>query len=198
LAAEAAQNASRGDIATLHESIARLQAVARDPGLFRDEAQRFMSLIAAASGNRVLAILVEALHRMPGESGSWWDENECRSAVRSYGRTVEAIEGGHSDEARSIMAKSLASAQRRTAPAAHPRWHRLPGRCPTRGEGEEAVREITAIQMALPADTELWLGGADARRAAADIQAFRGWVLDDLNTIEAELARIAAGAPRSA
>jgi hypothetical protein len=29
-----------------------MQAVARDPGLFRDEARRFMNLIAAASRNR--------------------------------------------------------------------------------------------------------------------------------------------------
>jgi len=61
-----------------------------------------------------------------------------------------------------------------------------------------AVQEIEAIQTALPADIELWLGGADARRAAADVKAFRGWVLDDLNTTETELARIAAGANRSA
>jgi DNA-binding transcriptional MerR regulator/methylmalonyl-CoA mutase cobalamin-binding subunit len=56
----------------------------------------------------------------------------------------------------------------------------------------QAVKEIEAIQMALPADTELWLGGADARRAAAAVKRFRGWVVDDLNTIETELARIAA------
>jgi DNA-binding FadR family transcriptional regulator len=110
LAAEAAQNASRDDIATLHESISRMQVAARDPNLFRDEARRFMNLIAAASRNRVLAILVEALHLMSGESGSWWDEKVCRSAVRSYERTVEAIEGGRADEARSIMEQSLAAA----------------------------------------------------------------------------------------
>jgi MerR family transcriptional regulator, light-induced transcriptional regulator len=61
-----------------------------------------------------------------------------------------------------------------------------------------AVREIEAIQTALPADIELWLGGADAGRAAADVKAFRGWVVDDLITTETELARIAAGATRSA
>jgi len=112
LAAEAAENASREDIAILHESIARMHAAAREPERFREEARRFMSRIAVASGNRVLAILVEALHRMSGESGSWWDENQCRSAVRSYEQTVAAIEGGHSDEARSILAKSLAAALR--------------------------------------------------------------------------------------
>ena len=61
-----------------------------------------------------------------------------------------------------------------------------------------AVKEIETIQTALPADIELWLGGADARRAAADVKAFRGWVVDDLNTTETELARIAAGANHSA
>ena len=61
-----------------------------------------------------------------------------------------------------------------------------------------AVREIEAIQMALPADTELWLGGADAGRAAADVKAFRGWVVDDLHKTETELARIGAAVNRSA
>jgi hypothetical protein len=53
--------------------------------------------------------------------------------------------------------------------------------------------------MELPADIELWLGGADARRVAADVKPFRGWVVNDLNTTETEteLARIAAGASRS-
>ena len=61
-----------------------------------------------------------------------------------------------------------------------------------------AVREIEAIQMALPAETELWLGGADAGRTAADVKRFRGWVADDLHKTETELARIAAGVNRSA
>ena len=119
LAAEAAVNASREDVATLHESIARMHAGARDPDLFRAEARHFMDLIATASRNRVLAILVEALHRMSGESGSGWDEKQRRSALKSYERVVRAIENGESEEARAIMAKSLAAALRsweRTAP----------------------------------------------------------------------------------
>lgn len=110
LAAEAAQHASRENIATLHESIARMHVASRNAGLFREEARRFMSLIASASGNRVLAILVEALHRMSGESGRWWDEKQCRAAVRSYERTVRAIEDGDAAEARSVMEQSLAAA----------------------------------------------------------------------------------------
>jgi GntR family transcriptional regulator, transcriptional repressor for pyruvate dehydrogenase complex len=119
LAAEAARNASRADVATLHESTARMHDAARAPEPFRDEARRFMSLIADASGNRVLALLVEALHRMSGESGGWWDEKRRRSAVRSYERTVRAIADGRPDEARAIMERSLAAASEhweRTAP----------------------------------------------------------------------------------
>jgi DNA-binding FadR family transcriptional regulator len=119
LAAEAATNASPEDLTALHESIARMHSGAHDPDLFREEARRFMTLIATASGNRVLAILVEALHRMSGESTTAWDERQRRSALKSYERVVCAIENGAHDEASSIMTKSLTAALRtweRTAP----------------------------------------------------------------------------------
>jgi DNA-binding transcriptional MerR regulator/methylmalonyl-CoA mutase cobalamin-binding subunit len=58
-----------------------------------------------------------------------------------------------------------------------------------------AKQELAAIQIGLPAEIELWLGGADAQEAAAGVKAFRGLVLDTLEATEAELRRIAAGAP---
>ena len=119
LAAEAAANASREDIAILHESIARVHAGAHDPDLFREETRRFMNLIATASGNRVLAIMVEALHRMSGETSAGWNKQQRRSALRSYERVIRAIENGESEEARVVMAESLAAALRsweRTTP----------------------------------------------------------------------------------
>jgi len=118
LAAEAAENASNEDVLRLQESIARLHAGTSDPDLFTEEARRFMSLVARASGNRVLALVVDALHRMSEGSGSW-DERQRRSALRNYEKVVAAIEHGEADEARSITAKSLAAALRyweRTAP----------------------------------------------------------------------------------
>ncbi len=118
LAAEAADEASPEDVLTLQESIARMAAEVGDPEFFNEEARRFMSLIATASGNRVLALLVDALHRMSEGSGRW-DERQRRSALRSYEKVVAAIERGEADQARSIMAKSLAAAMRireRTAP----------------------------------------------------------------------------------
>lgn len=118
LAAEAAENASREDVLMLQESIARIHAGAQDPELFADEVRRFMSLVATASRNRVLALLVDALHRM-SESIGEWEDRQRRSALRSYEKVVGAIERGEPDEARSIMAESLAAALRhweRTAP----------------------------------------------------------------------------------
>jgi DNA-binding FadR family transcriptional regulator len=118
LAAQAAESASPEDVAALQQSIARMHAGAHDPELFTEESRRFMSLLATASGNRVLALLVDALHRMSEGIGEW-DERQRRSALRNYERAVGAIERGEADEARSIMEKSLAAALRyweRTAP----------------------------------------------------------------------------------
>jgi GntR family transcriptional repressor for pyruvate dehydrogenase complex len=112
LAGQAAENATREDVATLQESISRMNAGVHDPDHFREEARRFMSLLAAASGNRVLALLVDALHRMSGEAGAPWDEKQRRSALRSYERVVRKIADGDADEARSIMDKSLVAAAR--------------------------------------------------------------------------------------
>jgi DNA-binding FadR family transcriptional regulator len=119
LASQAAANASRQDIETLQESIARMHTCVQDSELFREEARRFMSLVATASGNRVLALMVDALHRMSEGAGAAWDEKQRRSALRNYKTAVRAIESGEPEEARSIMEKSLAAAVRyweRTAP----------------------------------------------------------------------------------
>jgi DNA-binding FadR family transcriptional regulator len=119
LAFQAAENASRPDIAILQESISRMHAEIHDPELFREEARRFMSLVATASGNPVLALLVDALHRMSEGAGADWDEKQRRSALRNYEKTFRAIENGEPEEARSIMEKAMVAAARyweRTAP----------------------------------------------------------------------------------
>lgn len=119
LAYQAAENASREDIATLQESLSRMHAGVHDSEPFREEARRFMSLVATVSGNRVLALLVDALHRMSEGAGAEWDEKLRRSALRSFEKVVQAIESGQPEEARSVMEQSLAAAVRyweRTAP----------------------------------------------------------------------------------
>ncbi|MFT5041910.1 MAG: GntR family transcriptional repressor for pyruvate dehydrogenase complex [Hyphomicrobiaceae bacterium] len=119
LAYQAAENATRDDIATLQESIARMHTGVRDLDLFTEEARRFMSLVAAASGNRVLAVLVDALHRMSEAVGNAWDEKQRRLALANYEKVIREIEVGEAEQAREIMEKSLAAAARywqRTAP----------------------------------------------------------------------------------
>lgn len=112
LAAEAATNATAEDIETLHESVARLRDGQDDPDLFREEARRFMNLVATASGNPVLALLVGALHRMSGESSAAWTERQRRLAIRSYRQVIGAIEAGDPDEARTVMAEAMDAATR--------------------------------------------------------------------------------------
>jgi DNA-binding transcriptional MerR regulator len=56
-----------------------------------------------------------------------------------------------------------------------------------------AIREVEALQTVLPAECELWLGGADAGAAASAITSFRGQVLDTLSATETELERTVVG-----
>jgi len=58
-----------------------------------------------------------------------------------------------------------------------------------------ACVEAGAVQAALSADVELWLGGADAASVAAGVKGFRGLVLDSLEATEPELTRIAVQTP---
>lgn len=117
LAAEAAANASREDVAALRESIDRMHRAGREQERFTGEARRFMALVATASGNRVLALLVDALHQMSDETGVW-NDRQRRSVLRSYEKVVAAIEGGQPERARSIMETSLLAAVRHWEQAA--------------------------------------------------------------------------------
>lgn len=119
LAAQAAENASRQDIAALRECVERMRANDGQE-VFQAEARRFYSLVAAAANNPVLALLVDSLHRMSEGSQLVWDEKQRRSAVRTHVKVVEAIESGAPDAAASIMDKNLTAAMRtwqRVAPA---------------------------------------------------------------------------------
>jgi GntR family transcriptional repressor for pyruvate dehydrogenase complex len=120
LAAEAAANASHQDIETLNQCIARMRSVIGDSALLIEELRRFQDLVATASGNTVLGLLVNALHRMSEGSGIEYDEPQRRASVRGCELMLRAIEGGDREEARSVTEKQLAAAARyieRTDPA---------------------------------------------------------------------------------
>ena len=119
LAAEAASNASHQDIETLHQSIARMRTVSDDSDLLIEELRRFQGLVAAASGNTVLGLLVSALHRMSEESGLEYDAKQRSASIRGCELMLAAIEGGDRNDARAVSEKQLAGAARyleRTAP----------------------------------------------------------------------------------
>jgi DNA-binding FadR family transcriptional regulator len=110
LAAEAAHNASPDDIETLKQSVAKMRAKIDDADFVVEEFRRFQDVIAIASGNRVLGLLVNALHRMSEDSGVQYDLRERRQVVRSSQLMLGAIESGDAEEARAVTEKSLAVA----------------------------------------------------------------------------------------
>jgi len=119
LAALAAQNATADDVASLHESIGRMRACIDDSDLLIAELRRFHDLIAVASRNRVLGLLVDALHRMSESSGVDYDPKQRRAAIRASEAVVRAIESGEPENARAVSEKMLAAALRyweRTVP----------------------------------------------------------------------------------
>lgn len=65
----------------------------------------------------------------------------------------------------------------------------------TDGNRSSAVHEVQTIQRALPATTELWLGGRDAEAVAAHLGPFRGVVVGTLSQAEADLMRLGRMAP---
>src|SRR6185369_4777362 len=52
-----------------------------------------------------------------------------------------------------------------------------------------AVAEVHALERALGASVELWVGGRDAAATIADVGTRRALVLDDLDRLERELTR---------
>jgi len=112
LAAQAAENATHQDVETLHQSVARMRSVIDDSDVLTQELRRFQDIVATASGNTVLGLLVNALHRMSESSGVEHDSKQRRAAVRGSEEILRAIEAGEAEEARVVTEKLLAAATR--------------------------------------------------------------------------------------
>ena len=107
------------DIETLHQSVARLASNVENSDFLVEELRRFQELIAVASGNMVLGLFVNALHRISKSTEIEYDAKRCRAAVRGSEDVLRAIERGDSEEARLVTEKLLDAARRyreRTAP----------------------------------------------------------------------------------
>lgn len=119
LVAEAAQNATHQDIAGLRQSLDQIREAIETTGSAISEARRFYELIAIASRNLVLGMLVNALHRMSESANTEYDATRWRTSLRESELLLEAIERGDEESARAISSLAVAAALRyleKTAP----------------------------------------------------------------------------------
>ena len=112
LAARAATNATPEDIETLRQSVERMREHVADSDFMIEELRRFHEIIAVASGDTVLGLLVNALHRMSEGSSFDFDEKRRRLAVRFAEKVARAIESGDPETARTVSEKHMAEAGR--------------------------------------------------------------------------------------
>ncbi len=120
LVAEAAQNATHQDIATLRQSLGRLREAIDTTGSAINEARQFYELIALASKNLVLGLLVNALHRMSETVNVEYDATRWQESLRASEAMLHAIERGDAEAARQISTRATAAAlryQEKAAPA---------------------------------------------------------------------------------
>jgi DNA-binding FadR family transcriptional regulator len=119
LVAEAAQNATHQDIAGLRQSLDQIRDAIETTGSAISEVRRFYELIASASRNLVLGLLVNALHRMSESTNTEYDATRWRASLKESELLLEAIERGDQESARAISTRAVAAALRyleKTAP----------------------------------------------------------------------------------
>jgi DNA-binding FadR family transcriptional regulator len=112
LVAEAAQNASHQDIAALRQNLAEVRAAIGLSGSAVAEMRRFYELIAVASQNLVLGMLVNALHRMSEPINTEYDATRWQASLRESESLLNAIERSDAEEARAISTRATAAAMR--------------------------------------------------------------------------------------
>ncbi len=111
LVAEAAENATDDDIAALRASLDRLDDALHSSEATTREARQFYELVAVASKNLVLGLLVNALHQM-SDAGIDYHREQREANLKQSGRILQAIERGDPDKARSVSEKMHAAARR--------------------------------------------------------------------------------------
>lgn len=104
LVAQAAENATHEDIAALRSSLTRWADAAHDSDATTREARRFLELVAVASKNLVLGLLVNALHHM-SDAGIEYDLEHRRASLAQSRRILDAIERADPDAARALSVR---------------------------------------------------------------------------------------------
>ena len=112
LARQAAENATHQDILALRNSIARLTESVEKSDALAEEARQFHELMAVASKNLVLGLLVNALHRMSEDLPIKYDLEQRQASVRQMNKVLKAIEKGDGAAAEAVSEKMLKAALR--------------------------------------------------------------------------------------
>jgi DNA-binding FadR family transcriptional regulator len=112
LVAEAAENVSHQDIAGLRQSLDQIRDAIESTGSAIAEARRFYELIAIASKNLVLGMLVNALHRISESVNTEYDATRWRASLKQSELLLEAIERGDAASARDISTRAVNAALR--------------------------------------------------------------------------------------
>ena len=133
----AAERATPDQIATLAEEVAGMFASMDDPRVFLVHDINFHRAVAAASGNPIVASLVEMVSALYYErrrdTAARASDRDLRDAAEMHRRIYQAIRAHDADAARQAMQTHLmqASAHQAQEPAATPRRRRrtaAPGR----------------------------------------------------------------------
>lgn len=109
LAFEAARNASKDEIAEMQASVERQRLALGNEIEFLSQNDEFHSLIARASGTRVLATFQYAMRKMSVgiPMGVHYDEESRAGTLRAHVRIVELISNRDQDHARTSMARHM-------------------------------------------------------------------------------------------
>jgi len=112
LAAQAAENATNLQILALQGSVERMRTAGEDWDALANELRRFQELVADASRNTVLGLLVSALHRMSERADVELDAKQRRSALPAMEKILRAIERGEPEQARAATEQMVGAALR--------------------------------------------------------------------------------------
>ena len=105
MTAMAARNARHDDLERLKECIAKLRSNIGNLKVYVDENRKFHDLIAWASGNPAIGLLVTSVHMITNSSGIEmnYSEREQRHHIETYESLYQAIASRDADRAQKIM-----------------------------------------------------------------------------------------------
>jgi len=105
MAAMAAANARHDDLERMRECIAKLRSHINDRAIYMDENRKFHDLVAWASGNPAIGLLVTSVHMITNSSGiePSYTDREQRYHIETYETLYQAIASRDAARAQKVM-----------------------------------------------------------------------------------------------